>query len=42
MKLRRRIAIKVEASARFLTKALFWMRRGHTPAQAWSKAGRTL
>lgn len=42
MKLRRRIVIRCETFARNLSKALFWMRHGHTPRQAWNKAKVTL
>lgn len=42
MKLRRRIAIRMEAAARTLSAALFWVRHGHTPWGAWQKAKVTL
>ncbi len=42
MKLRRRLAIRIEATARRFKYALFWIRHGHAPWQAWTKARDTL
>lgn len=39
---RRRIAIRVEAFTRTLTKAAFHLRHGHGPIEAWKKAQVTL
>ena len=40
--LRRRIEIRVQTFTRTLTKAVFWMRNGHSPIAAWRKAMTTL
>lgn len=42
MKLRRRISIRYEAFTRTVSSAIFWMRHGHAPRQAWNKAKVTL
>lgn len=42
MNLRRRIKIRYQAFTRTLAYSIFWMRNGHTPTQAWSKAKVTL
>ena len=40
--LRRRIAIRVQTFTRTLTKAAFYVRHGHGPIDAWTKARVTL
>ena len=42
MLLRRRIQIRVQTFTHQTSKAVFWMRHGHGPLEAWNKAWRTL
>ena len=42
MTTRRRITQRIESFAHHISAAIFWMRRGCGPLQAWHKAKNTL